>query len=249
MNSPPLDKSKDQQPRHNMTTIQGDGFTVDVIKSKRRKTVALKVNAKGVFVYMPARLALHIAQDFVQQKTSWIKQKLQQQSQQIKPQRQFINGELFHYLGAEIELQLVPQNSVATITKTDQQLILAGRLNRLSITGIRTALINWYKQQAKDYLTQRTEQLGKQIGLYANSITIKTYKARWGSCTIHADINYNWQLIQAPPAIIDYVIIHELCHIKHHNHARPFWQLVEQHYPHHKTAQQWLKEHRHQLAL
>ena len=232
-----------------MTTLQGKDFTVTVIKSKRRKTVALKITAKGVFIHMPHRLPLNIAQQFIEEKTGWIQQKLQQYSQQEQAERHFIDGETLHYLGNTLNLQLVQQNITATVSHTDKQLILTGRLNRLSSTGRRSAIIQWYKEQATTYLNNRTTELAQQTGLQPKSITIKSYKARWGSCTIHADINYNWQLIQAPPTIIDYVIIHELCHIQHHNHSRQFWQLVEQYYPNYKTARQWLKEQGHQLAL
>jgi len=232
-----------------MKTIQGDGFTVGVIKSRRRKTVALKITEKGASIYIPHRLSMEIAQQFIEQKTSWIQQKLQQQSRQQKIERQFTNGEVFNYLGEPHTLQLSQQDRIAVVNKIGNELILSGRLNRLSTTGIRLALIQWYKDRAIDYLTMRTTELAEQTGLKPKSITIKSYKARWGSCTIHAELHYNWQLIQAPAEIIDYVIIHELCHIQHHNHSRQFWQLVEQHYPNYKTARHWLKIQGYQLVF
>ena len=128
-------------------------------------------------------------------------------------------------------------------------IILYGRLHRVGLKTRRQAIINWYKEQAEIYLNNRTEELSQLTGLIPQSITIKTYKARWGSCNIRGEIQHNWQIMQAPPSVIDYLIIHELCHLKYHNHGKGFWGLVEQHYPDYRTQQAWLKQNGVQLQL
>ena len=99
------------------------------------------------------------------------------------------------------------------------------------------------------YINKRIQQLAEKTGLKPRSIIIKTYQARWGSCKITGDIQFNWKLVLAPPAIIDYVIVHELCHLTHHNHSAAFWQLVNHHYSDFKQARRWLKENGYQLEL
>lgn len=232
-----------------MSIIQGDGFRVSIIKSKRRKTMALKVTHKGVSIHIPNSLPITIAEIFVAQKTQWIQRKLQHQSQQQPLLRQFTDKEPFFFLGESYALHLIQKNISATVNKTPQSIELHGRLNRLSKKAIRSTLISWYKQQAEYYLNSRTTMLANNIGLIPKSIAIKTYKARWGSCNSHFDIRYNWNLIQAPPYIIDYVIIHELCHIQHHNHSSSFWQLVEKYYPDFKSARTWLKNNGYKLII
>lgn len=230
-----------------MQTIQGDGFSVLVIKSDRRKTTALKIKDGEVSIHIPKRLPLSIASDFVRQKTPWIQQKLQHQPSIAE--RHFISGESLLFLGQQFNFQLISNEGSDTIIKTVEDIQLHGRLNRLSKAAIRSRLITWYKQQATLYLSSRTAHYSAITGLKPRSITIKTYRSRWGSCGVYADIQFNWKLMLAPPQIIDYVIVHELCHIEQHNHSAAFWQLVKRHYPDFKTARLWLKNNGYTLNL
>lgn len=224
-----------------MATIQGDGFIVNIIKSKRRKTMALKVDANGVSAHIPTALPLTTAKEFVTLKTSWIKKKLAVQAQSIAQKKQFEDGEVFLLLGKNYTLRLFQSDEKPLVKRTASSIELYGRLNRLSKPAIRAAIIDWYKKQADGYITARTNWLSDITSLHPTSITIKSYKARWGSCSIKGEINFNWQLIQAPQDIIDYVITHELCHLTHHNHSPLFWQLVARFIPDFKLHRQWLK--------
>ncbi|PHS24357.1 MAG: hypothetical protein COA83_08210 [Methylophaga sp.] len=232
-----------------MTTIQGDGFTVTIIKSKRRKTMALKVDAKGVSVHIPPSLPVSTVKQFISQKTNWIQKKLAEQSQQINPEKQFVDGESFLLLGDHSTLRLYESNEHPTVKKNNGDIELHGRLKGLSKSAIRAALITWYKHYAGDYLTARTQWLSDITGLYPQSVTVKSYKARWGSCSNKGEINFNWQLIQTPQVIVDYVIIHELCHLSHHNHSKYFWDLVAGFDPQYKAHRQWLKNNGHTLSF
>jgi predicted metal-dependent hydrolase len=77
--------------------------------------------------------------------------------------------------------------------------------------------------------------------LYPRSLCIKTQKTRWGSCGPNNDINLNWLLMLAPPVVLEYVVVHELCHIQHKNHSKDFWLLVAKHMPDYLTHRRWLK--------
>lgn len=232
-----------------MQTIQGDGFIVNIIKSKRRKTMALKVDTNGVSARIPMDLSLSTVQAFTEKKTKWIQKKLAEQQQQIVPEKQFIDGEHFLLLAQQYTLRFHPSDLPPEIQKTATEIILYGRQATLSKTAIRAAIIDWYRQQATDYLTARSQWLSEITGLTPTTITVKHYKARWGSCSSKDEINFNWQLIQAPVEVIDYIIIHELCHISQHNHSAEFWQLVARFMPDFKTHRQWLKDNGHTLTL
>jgi hypothetical protein len=107
---------------------------------------------------------------------------------------------------------------------------------------IRCALINWMKKQAKSMVSDYVDLHAERFNLYPRFIKIKTQKSRWGSCGIHNDININWLLILAPSEVLEYVVVHEICHIKERNHSASFWALVEKHLPEYKKQRQWLKQ-------
>lgn len=232
-----------------MTHIQGEGFTVKVVKSSRRKSLALKVDHSGASIHMPRLMPMMFAKAFVKKKSAWIINKLEQQASRIPTKHQFIEGEIFLYLGKSYPLKLLEHKSKPSITLDNDSLNCMARLNKVSKNAISGAIITWYKQQANAYLKTRTAELMANTGLNAKTIQIKTYRARWGSCKINGDIQLNWKLIMAPVEIIDYVIIHELSHTVHHNHSPQFWQLVAQHCPDYKNAQQWLKNNGYRLEI
>lgn len=115
--------------------------------------------------------------------------------------------------------------------------------------AIKDALIRWMKKQSKVQVEHWVKQHAERKQLFPQTIKIKTQKSRWGSCGIHNDININWLLIIAPPEILEYVVVHELCHIKIRNHSAHFWALVGEHLPDYQQRRQWLKKHGSSLMM
>ena len=113
--------------------------------------------------------------------------------------------------------------------------------------AIKKAMIKWLKNYTKSTVANLVDQHSVRYQLILRSIVIKTLKSRWGSCGIHNDIHINWLLILAPPEVLEYVVVHELCHIRIRNHSAQFWALVTLHLPHYQKQRQWLKEHGNQL--
>ena len=103
-------------------------------------------------------------------------------------------------------------------------------------------IIEWLKLQANNFLRARLSFLSKRISIEFNSLTIKSYTARWGSCSIKGDIFLNWKLIMLPESVIDYVLIHELAHINVPNHSSEFWELVKKKDPNYFKSKRWLKD-------
>lgn len=106
---------------------------------------------------------------------------------------------------------------------------------------IKTELTLWYKKQARRVLAERMTHWAAQIGVTPKRLIITAPRARWGSCSAKDEIRLNWRLIMASPAILDYVIVHELCHIPHKNHGKRFWALVEKFIPNAKKIRQDLR--------
>ena len=106
-----------------------------------------------------------------------------------------------------------------------------------------------YRQAAKEYFPKRADFYGQILGVRYNKIRIAEQKTRWGSCSQSGTLSFNWKLMLAPPKVLDYVVVHELCHLKEMNHSPRFWKLVEEIIPDYKEYRKWLKENGNTLQL
>ncbi len=115
------------------------------------------------------------------------------------------------------------------------------------------ALEKRYREAAKDYIPKRVayyaDAYAHLIHHPYTGITTRDQKTRWGSCSSRGTLSFNWRLMLAPPAILDYVVVHELCHLEHMNHSKDFWQCVEIILPDYKERRKWLKEHGQELTF
>ena len=175
-------------------------------------------------------------------KNRWIQEKLSIQTQinAIEP-KQFINGEIFSGLGQNYPLEIVQGNSPRIHLHQNKLLAIVRDKQADNSELIKRLLIRWYQQQAEIKLLEKTRYYAKVIGVTPATIVVKTFKARWGSCSSKGDIHYNWKIIMATEAVVDYVVIHELCHILHHNHSPAFWKTVEFYLPTYRNCKEWLK--------
>ena len=215
---------------------------MQIIRS-RRKTLALYIQPDGqVLVRAPLRLSQAYIDAFVQDKAAWIRLKqdeIRRQSERCGrhaglPHR-FETGERFLYLGETYPLELVERQS--------QPLLLdrAFELKRSSQGQALGVFETWYKVQARATFTIRLNELSAQTGLHYARLRLSSARTRWGSCSPTGTISLNWRLVMAPPAVIDYVIIHELAHLKEKNHSARYWARVEQLLPGYRSLRAWLK--------
>lgn len=113
----------------------------------------------------------------------------------------------------------------------------------------RSGLEKRYREAAKEYFPKRAEFYAQQLGVSYDRIRIAEQKTRWGSCSSKGTLSFNWKLMLAPPKVLDYVVVHELCHLKEMNHSPRFWKLVEEMIPNYKEYRKWLKENGNTLQL
>ncbi len=220
-------------------------FTYEVIRSARRKkSAAIQIKHGQVQILIPQRMTQAQVNDLVRRKTPWIEQKLKdiQQRPPIQP-KHYVSGESFTYLGRHYRLKLT-ETDARQIQLQGGRLVL-GLAKSLAQAEqesfVQNALLEWYIAQATEKLAEKTERYAKIIGVKPKSVQVKSYKSRWGSCSVKGDIAYNWKIIIAPHSIVDSVVIHELCHILHHNHSEAFWKTVERFDPEYQNHRQWLK--------
>lgn len=220
-----------------------------VTKRSRRKSVCIQIKGGQVRVLAPMRYPNAQIAEFVEQKQAWINAKLAQQQAIEQRKSDFKNADQVLWRGENKTLVCL-RASQYQLSVDDKQVTMhiPNRVNQLNLASYRKKkLALLYQQEAAEHLPTRLAQLSDITGLRPSGLTIKQYKARWGSCNNRGHINLNYLLMMTPDFVIDYVIIHELCHLKHMNHSANFWQLVALHCPDFKQAKQWLKQHNHQL--
>ena len=233
-----------------MNFIHGDGFTVEIVRSSKRKSISIKISKGKAFINVPDYLTHCTIESIIAKKQQWIKTKiaLQENLKTQKP-KQFFDGETFLYFGQNYTLKIT-LGVFSSVNIENDKLIVNVKERYLSDTNaIKKLLARWYSKQAEIILKEKTEYYAKLIGVNPTSVTIKTFKSRWGSCNINAGIQYNWKIIMAPETIINYLVIHELCHIHHHNHSPKYWQTVEKYCPQYKDHGKWLKQNGAYLEL
>lgn len=214
-----------------------DKSTVQIIRSNRKKSALLKVSDNLVQLVVPLNLSDNRIHEILKKKTAWIKRKLIENLMLPKyKEKEFVNGESFAYLGKNYRLKI--------IQSAENQVKLKGGYIQVSVAknfNVRDLLIDWYKKLAVQKLSEKTNRYGKIIGVSPTSIRVKEYKSKWGSCSVKGDIAFNWKIIMAPHSVINYLVVHELCHLVEHNHSTKYWKLVEKIMPNHREQRAWLK--------
>ena len=122
------------------------------------------------------------------------------------------------------------------------------KIAQVALANAKEHLENWYKTQAFDYIAQRVKDYAQITGLRFRIVKINTAQTRWGSCGRKDALNFTWRLIMAPPRVVDYVIVHELMHLKQKNHSHKFWAEVAKIIPDYKQDERWLKQNGHLLS-
>ncbi|MCX6035234.1 MAG: SprT family zinc-dependent metalloprotease [Chloroflexi bacterium] len=219
---------------------------IDHLIHTRRKTVALVIQRDGTLtVRAPQRMSdVHI-HEFVKNHADWIREKqAQAKASPPPPQKHFIEGETFLYLGKEYPLTIVAhQRSALTISSHMFQLAIS------YLPRARQAFIRWYKAQALMVISERVAFHAKQNKFTYQKIRISSARTRWGSCSTNGTLSFTWRLVLAPLEIVDYVVLHELLHTQIRNHSKTFWQKMGEILPEYKKRIRWLKQNGKYITL
>ncbi len=227
---------------------------IQIKRRSRRRTMTIQIAPhKGIIVLTSLSVSKSKIEDFLKERWSWVLKSKEEvhKLEQNNPTKQFLDGEKFFYLGDEKTLRYkltTLKRSFVAIEDTELGVYLPASLwkkGEAEFNALTTALLirKYYQSRAQELLPLRLEQLAQWTGLRPSQVKIRNAKTRWGSCSSNGRLMLNWRLIVAPPHVIDYVIIHELCHLKWHNHGKNFWSLVEFYLPEYQKAERWLKSH------
>ena len=215
---------------------------------KRRRTISLQVKGDGkVVVYAPFRTPEWEVEKFVTGKRSWIRRKQSERELSSKrKEKKFLPGEEFLYLGESYPLDIQSSNNHG------HPLMLSfGRfvLDKAHIKEARALFIQWYKKEAKEKLGGRISYHCNRLQLYPEGFRITSAKCRWGSCSADNRLSLSWRIMMAPLNVIDYVLIHELVHIREKNHSKRFWSYLEKFVPEYRQYRLWLRTNQDLLQI
>lgn len=211
---------------------------------KRRKTISLQIStAAEVVVSAPYFTPVREINRFVQEKQNWIDKIIQKHNQArlLNKEKKYISGEFFYYLGESFPLEVFfePNERTGLIFWNKRFYLNAPEDREIK----KHFFFLWYKQKASEYISGRVDFYCHKLKLTARGIRITSAQKRWGSCSEDNNLAFSFRLIMAPPEVIDYVIMHEIMHIREKSHASRFWKLIEEAMPEYKTHRRRLKEY------
>jgi len=218
-----------------------DGEIIPYLLERRsRRTVGLKINQSGLVVHAPNRISQSTLEQMLMSKLDWIIKKLHAQKLNQVETMQWQDGAELFLLGNQITLSVRP-DTVSRAVDYQPGLLEVALPNTGNQTIIAKKVLQWYKKQALSDFSRRIALLSAKLGVTTPPLFLSSARSRWGSCNSKQEIRLNWRLLQAPPHIINYVVAHELAHLKEMNHSAKFWAIVERIYPDYKTAEKELK--------
>ena len=223
---------------HSLTLPSGDQLHYQ-LERRQRRTVGLKITQTGLVIHAPKRISQSQLEDIIVQKADWVLRKLASVTANKIPEIQWQHGEQLLFLGNAITLT-IEHNTRSKAVEYEPGVLQLAMPNQDEVL-IARKVVQWYKKQAITDFTRRLEIFSSKLGVKFTSLTLSNAASRWGSCNSKKEIRLNWRLLQAPPHIINYVVCHELAHIKEMNHSAKFWATVASIFPDYKAAEKELK--------
>lgn len=212
------------------------------LSHRARRTIGLKITEAGLVVHAPNRILAFELNRILIEKADWILQKLRSRAEQTLPAINWQMGAQLQLLGNPITLQIQRLNgSKMPKISFERDTLQITTSHQLTDEKLQQLVTQWYKKLALLDFTRRVEVFAAKLGVTPPPVSLSSARSRWGSCSSRGDVRLNWRLMQAPPHIINYVVCHELAHLKHMNHSPKFWAQVAVLFPDFKQAEKDLK--------
>ncbi|HSJ98990.1 MAG TPA: SprT family zinc-dependent metalloprotease, partial [Myxococcota bacterium] len=202
-----------------------------LVRRRGRRGVGLKVDETGLTVSAPATMPLARIEALVRESDRWVLRKIEEWRARRAPPVQWRDGAFLPYLGGSVVLRVAcGERSRAELGAGE----LRATVRDPAEDEVRRVAIAWYKRAAKSLLGERVATLAARAGLAPPRLFVSSALARWGSCNSRREVRLAWRLVKAPPELVDYVVCHELAHLRHMNHSPRFWAEVERQCPGHR---------------
>ena len=221
-----------------------EAFDYEIVRSDR-KTLSIEVHHQKVKVRAPKKAPEDWIESFVYQKAKWIARKLVEQAEKHENRLKLHDGERISFMGLQRTLSI--SQGKTKVRVCDNDLLIQNK--DLSHDSITKQLDRWLLSQARELLPKKVETWAKVMGLQKKltGVRFRKTKTQWGHCTRQGTVQLNQLILLTPMSVIDYLIIHELSHLKHMNHSKRFWSLVQKYCPDYQRAELWLKQHGHSV--
>ena len=208
----------------------------------RRKTISLEVLEGIVKVRAPFLSSQSSINNFIKKHELWIMKRVEKFERSKLSEIKFIENEKILIVGKEYTLIFTASNEISSKIVGAKIILKLLKNNFNNKEFIKREFLKIIKEFAITLITKRVNFYSKIIGNNPKSIKISHYKSKWGSCSFKGNLTFNWKIIFAPLEIIDYLVIHELCHLEHHNHSYKFWEKVKKFNKEYLINRKWLKE-------
>jgi len=240
-----------------METIQINHRSIIVRTNLRSKHLRLQVRmgSHDVILTKPKWITNVQVKTFLHSRIDWIEEHCKKMDEEIKkhPLPTYHSGDVYYYLGEPYTLVIRANDKKRpSIRLHNMQMVVRlyhGLKNTEGQDMVKKTIEQFYKKKATEITHDRLQHFSYLHGFSYNRVTLKNQKTRWGSCSSSGNLNFNWRLSMAPIEVIDYVIVHELCHLKQMNHSSRFWSLVESILPNYKETRKWLAENQYLLRV
>ncbi|HEU4783023.1 MAG TPA: SprT family zinc-dependent metalloprotease [Ktedonobacterales bacterium] len=214
--------------------------------SRRARRLRFEVRpGNGLEVTTPPGVSVARIEAVMREKTDWITKMLVRYAQPPLSvvETPLQSGALLPFAGGQLRLELNTSHPGRRKTAVLEEGTLRLFLDSMSPDAVRAAIERWYRRQAHHVFAERATHWNAQFGYNYGRIAIRDQKSRWGSCSRQGNLNFNWRLLLAPLAVLDYIVIHELAHLKEGNHSPRFWALVAEQCPDYRDYRAWLRQH------
>ena len=232
---PKAKRAEKRAVREELLAVDGADVAVKVRLNPRARRIVMRVNplSGDVVVTAPSRGGMGRALDFVRGETQWIARQLQHLPKPVP----LMPGAVVPFMGVPHPIRHSQSRGPAPVWREEGTLLVSGRTEHAP-----RRLIDFFKREARDLLAARALEYAARLGVRPSRITVRDTKSRWGSCAHNGSLSFSWRLILAPEFVRDYVVAHEVAHLKEMNHSPRFWAQVKILSPDTVRARQWLRD-------
>lgn len=160
-----------------------------------------------------------------------------------KINREFVSGESFMYLGRNYSLQILVDDYIKKPEVKLYQSKFYVTLSKKDDETIHKAMEEWYRKKTKEKVEERIKYYQRYFSINPSAVKVKEQQKRWGSCTVKNELLFNWRCVMARAHALDYIIVHEMCHMYHKDHSKEFWELLNNIMPDYESRKEWLKNY------
>jgi len=221
-------------------------------RSARRRSIGLEVRDAQVILRAPQTIPDAELHKLVMRKQRWIREKVTHQKALLAalPDDDFDTGCRLPWLGRELELVLALAGKSEVWREQGRLQVRCSNRSRRPLREQSQALVrDWYKEQALALLSEKTREQAARLGVACQQVKVRATRTKWGHCTNRGVIQYNWQILLAPEPVVDYLVAHEVSHLRQPNHSPAFWALVERLCPDYRRQRAWLNARGRLLVL